>query len=94
MVSVDERELGEMPDEPVTDPEIAPELVNSSIRELPDKARVIFTLFCVEGYKHKEIAEMLRITESTSKTQYHRARLMLQQKVKEKLYERQPGVIH
>ncbi len=87
-------ELGEMPEEEIHESEIPPELVNSSILELPEKARVIFNLFCLEGYRHKEIAEMLKITESTSKTQYHRARLMLQQKVKEKLYEKQGGVVY
>ena len=87
MVVMKDDEMGEMPEEEITESEIPPELVNNSILELPEKARVIFNLFCLEGYRHKEIAEMLGITESTSKTQYHRARLMLQQKVKEKLYE-------
>ncbi len=94
MVGMNNYELGEMPEEEMPEPDITPELVNNSILELPEKARVIFTLFCLEGYRHKEIAEMLRITESTSKTQYHRARLMLQQKVKEKLYEKQDGVVY
>lgn len=94
MVDLDESVLADVPDEPVQESQLNPELVYRAIRELPEKARVIFTLFCLEGYRHKEIAELLQITESTSKTQYHRARLMLQQKVKEQLYEKQSGVLY
>ncbi|NQV02480.1 MAG: sigma-70 family RNA polymerase sigma factor [Bacteroidia bacterium] len=94
IVNIDENELGDIPEEPLEESEISPDLIHTSIKELPGKARVIFTLFCLEGYRHKEIAEMLQITESTSKTQYHRARLMVQQKIKEKLYEKQSGVLY
>ena len=44
------------------------------INTLPDGYRVIFNMFAIEGYSHKEIAEKLDITESTSKSQYARAR--------------------
>lgn len=56
----------------------AEEIINQ-IRKLPDGYRVVFNLFAVEGYNHKEIAEMLEISESTSKTQYRKARLRLQE---------------
>jgi RNA polymerase sigma factor (sigma-70 family) len=50
------------------------ELVN----KLPDGARIIFNLYVVEGYTHKEIAEMLNINTGTSKSQFARARALLQ----------------
>lgn len=48
------------------------------IRSMPPGFRTIFNLFAIEGYPHKEIAQMLGITESTSKSQYSRARVYLQ----------------
>lgn len=47
------------------------------LRKLPDGARMVFHLFAVEGFSHKEIAQKLEISESTSKSQYHRARSLL-----------------
>lgn len=47
------------------------------IQTLPEGYRVIFNLFAIEGYSHKEIADKLEITESTSKSQYSRAKKML-----------------
>ncbi len=51
------------------------------IRSLPMKCQTIFNLYAIEGYQHKEIAEMLQITEGTSKSQYARAKLLLQAKI-------------
>lgn len=45
--------------------------------------RTIFNLYVIEGYSHKEIGEMLNITEGTSKSQLARARYLLQKKVAE-----------
>ncbi|EMR01646.1 RNA polymerase sigma factor [Cesiribacter andamanensis] len=53
------------------------------IRELPAGCRVIFNLFAIEGYGHKEIAELLGISEGTSKSQYARARKLLQEQLAE-----------
>ncbi len=49
------------------------------IKRLPEGARIVFNLYAVEGYTHKEIAEKLQITAGTSKSQYSRARMLLQQ---------------
>jgi RNA polymerase sigma factor (sigma-70 family) len=49
----------------------------SFISKLPEGARSVFNLFAVEGYSHKEIAELLQISEGTSKSQYNRARNLL-----------------
>ena len=53
------------------------------IQELPAGFRTVFNLFAIEGYSHREIAEMMNITESTSRSQYTRARQLLQKRVKE-----------
>jgi len=47
------------------------------IQELPPGYRIIFNLYAIEGYNHQEIAEMLQISEGTSKSQYSRARRQL-----------------
>jgi len=44
---------------------------------LPEGSRIVFNLFAIEGYGHAEIAEMLGISEGTSKSQYSRARRLL-----------------
>ena len=51
------------------------------IQELPPGCRTIFNLYAIEGYNHPEIAQMLDIAEGTSKSQYARARGLLQQKL-------------
>jgi RNA polymerase sigma-70 factor (ECF subfamily) len=48
------------------------------IKTMPRGFRTIFNLYAIEGYAHKEIADMLEISESTSKSQYSRARTYLQ----------------
>jgi len=75
----------------VTEPEAAPDtddfagleaydLLNM-IMELPPKYRMVFNLYAIEGYAHKEISEMLGISEGTSKSNLSRARDILQRKV-------------
>jgi RNA polymerase sigma factor (sigma-70 family) len=51
------------------------------IQELPPGCRAVFNLYAVEGYTHGEIAELLDISEGTSKSQLFRARSLLQQKL-------------
>jgi RNA polymerase sigma factor (sigma-70 family) len=48
------------------------------INELPIGYRTVFNLYAIEGYGHKEIADMLQINENTSKSQLSRARKYLQ----------------
>ncbi|QYJ79478.1 RNA polymerase sigma factor [Shewanella acanthi] len=47
--------------------------------KLPERARIVFVLCAIEGYQHDEIAQLLGIAVGTSKTQYHRARQLLQE---------------
>lgn len=53
------------------------------IQELPPGCRTVFNLYAIEGYNHPEIADMLNISEGTSKSQYARARHLLQQKLQQ-----------
>ena len=54
------------------------------IMSLPVGFRTVFNMYAIEGYSHKEIAESLGISEVTSRTQFSRARAMLQKKIKER----------
>jgi len=58
------------------------ELLNS-INKLPSGFKIIFNMYAIEGYKHREIAEMLEISVGTSKSQYSRARALLQTKLEQ-----------
>lgn len=58
------------------------EKVKKAIQLLPDGYRMIFSLYLLEGYDHEEIAEILGISESTSKTQYMRAKNKLKEILK------------
>ena len=58
----------------------AAELMNL-VKELPVGFRTVFNMFAIEGYSHKEISEMLNITESTSRSQYTRAKQLLQRRI-------------
>ncbi|NVK28122.1 MAG: sigma-70 family RNA polymerase sigma factor [Flavobacteriia bacterium] len=60
------------------------------IEELPVGYRTVFNLFAIEGYGHKEIAEMLDIDENTSRSQLSRARKQLQERVTEAKYLYKP----
>ncbi len=51
------------------------------IQELPDRYRLVFSLYELDEYSHKEIAEMLQISEGTSKSNLHRAKVILKTKI-------------
>ncbi len=51
------------------------------LNELPAGYRMVFNLYAVEGYKHKEIADMLGIDTNTSKSQYSRAKAVIREKL-------------
>ena len=53
------------------------------ITDLPEGYRVVFNLYAIDGYSHKEIAEQLGISENTSKSQLSRARVWLQKNLLE-----------
>lgn len=83
-------DLSSQPDVPApeTDPPKLPidlKRIHQAIKQLPEGCRVVFNLRLLEGYQHKEIAEIMGITESTSKTQYRRAKQLLQKELKSQL---------
>ena len=51
------------------------------IQEMPPGYRVVFNMFAIEGFSHQEIAEHLGVAESTSKSQYLRARAYLKERI-------------
>ena len=61
--------------------EIDAEHIQQLIDELPEGYKAVFVLYAVEGYKHSEIAELLKITVGTSKSQLFKAKKMLQEQL-------------
>jgi len=53
--------------------------LDKHIARLPERARLVFVLFAVEGYRHEEIAKMLDMAVGTSKAQFHRAKGLLRE---------------
>lgn len=80
---VDYSEIEERkPDEStIGDSEYTRDELFMAINSLPDGFRVVFNMHAVEGYKHREIAASLGIEIGTSKSQYYRARIMLQERL-------------
>lgn len=72
-----------MPDVSYADEFIQAEELMKIIGSLPVGYRTVFNMYAIEGFSHAEIADMLGITESTSKSQLHRARAILQKMVGE-----------
>ncbi|WP_242923524.1 RNA polymerase sigma factor [Pontibacter liquoris] len=78
LVPMDERTAGEIADEVYDDDtDWQVEKVRRGIQKLPDGYRVVLSLYLLEGYDHAEIGEILGISESTSKSQYSRAKKKL-----------------
>lgn len=83
--------LPDMTDED-DDPEVEsvpPEVIQKMIQELPDGYRTIFNLVVFEEKPHKEIADLLGITESTSASQFHRARKILAKRINDYVKQHQ-----
>lgn len=77
-------------DEPEADTEsIPPEVIHRMISELPDGYRTVFNLYILEERSHKEISEMLGISEGTSASQLHRAKAMLAERIRQYRKSRQ-----
>jgi RNA polymerase sigma factor (sigma-70 family) len=80
-------------EEPHDDAELSCDLSQEEllelVRELPAGYRMVFNLFVMEEMSHKEIAEQLGITVSTSKSQFYKARKLLQEKIKQVMSKHQ-----
>ena len=68
--------------EPQTE-SLSPDALHQLISELPDGYRTVVNLYVFEGYSHKQIAELLGITESTSGSQFYYAKRLLAKRIKE-----------
>jgi RNA polymerase sigma-70 factor (ECF subfamily) len=68
--------------------DLAAEDLLELINEMPEGYKIVFNMFAIEGYSHKEIAKELKISENTSKSQYSRARSYLKKKLEELNFER------
>ncbi|MDR1382060.1 MAG: sigma-70 family RNA polymerase sigma factor [Tannerella sp.] len=76
---VDDANCAEIPDETASD--MSSEELMAYVRALPNGFRMVFNMFAVEGYSHKEIGDILNISESTSRSQYARARKLLRKMI-------------
>ena len=88
-VKLDEALPEETDDEEPKPEHITADELHQLIRELPDGYRTVVNLFAFENYSHKQIAEILGITESTSASQLYYAKRLLSKKIKEFINTRQ-----
>ncbi len=78
---IDEQQI-EIEEEVEVDAEEIPlQFLLKIIQELPDRYRLVFSMYVMDGYQHKEIAEMLEISDGTSKSNLARARAILKNKI-------------
>lgn len=80
LIDIDTSPVEEIPETELADEEITilkAGLIRKAIGLLPDGYRTVISLFLIEGYDYEEIAEVLQISTSTVRTQYHRARKKL-----------------
>jgi RNA polymerase sigma-70 factor (ECF subfamily) len=75
----EEFDIAEEDPEPQYQPEWSVERVRQAIDSLPDGYRSVLSLYLIEGYDHQEIAQIMNITESTSKSQLNRAKNKLRE---------------
>ena len=67
----------------IDDENVSLEYLMKIIQELPDRYRLVFNLYVLDGFPHKEIAEMLKINIGTSKSNLARARTILKEKIEQ-----------
>lgn len=80
---VDENNIKDQEDVHLREEEVSLDYLLKIIQELPDRYRMVFSLYVLDGYSHKEIAEMMSISEGTSKSNLARARKNLKQKLEQ-----------
>lgn len=77
---VDENQLQE-PVVEIIEEEISIDFLLNTIQELPEKYRQVFNLYVLDGYSHKEIAQLLKIPVGTSKSNLARAKIILKERI-------------
>lgn len=78
---------GEKYDEETELPNLTVTMIKKAMEELPNGSRMIFQLYLLEGYDHREISDILNVSESNSKSQYMRAKRRIKEILKDKVYE-------
>ncbi len=81
-VDCNDADLGVVVNNTAIDKISADELM-AVIASLPVGFRTVFNMYAIEGYSHKEIAQALNINESSSRSQYNRARALIQKKIEQ-----------
>lgn len=71
-------------EEDITDNIVSNKTIHEAVLRLPSGCRTVLNLYLFEGYSHKEVAGILNIAESTSKTQFRRAKILLRDSLKSK----------
>lgn len=79
--------FNENKEEEVSDAGLSVENVRKAMEFLPSGSKMIFSLYLLEGYDHREIAQILNVSESNSKSQYMRAKHKVKEILKEKSHE-------
>ena len=80
---VSEEQVADEADLDIDSEEIPLDYLLKIIQELPDRYRLVFSMYVMDGYQHKEIAELLGISDGTSKSNLARARMILKNKIEE-----------
>lgn len=80
----------EMPNPKNDEEEVQVELsvnqIKKAMNQLPEGGRIIFSLYLLEGFDHREISSILKVSESNSKSQYMRAKKRIKEILKEEVY--------
>jgi len=87
-VGLGDKEVPDITEADFSYKDITADEIHQAILHLPEDARVVCVLHLLEGYRHSDIAVMLGISESTSKSQYRRAVGLLQDYLMSKMYEK------
>ena len=80
---VDESQIEDEAEVEVESDEIPLDFLLEIVQQLPDRYRLVFSMYVMDGYQHKEIAEMLGISDGTSKSNLARARMILKTKIED-----------
>lgn len=75
-------QIEDEPSQGEPEPEMTVQKIKEAMNDLPEGSKLVFNLFLFEGYKHSQIADILQISESTSKTQYRYAKLKIREYLK------------
>lgn len=80
---VDEDQIEDEAEIEIESEEIPLDFLLKIVQELPERYRLVFTMYVMDGYQHKEIAELLEINDGTSKSNLARARMILKRKIED-----------